>query len=183
MSKDDQWLDKDRLLGSKDQGLIDYKGFGPPYATYKRCYHYGKAAISLSCGRTIGGASYRGSSLDVMTKLVVDCASDRFLWSEFKMLGRAESLTPLIEGRDIMSLRWSDGHAPTVRPGFWIKLIETLSQPGDHIVFTCVGGHGRTGTALAGVLIEYGGMSAEDAVEFVRTKYCDQAIESKEQED
>jgi len=35
-----------------------------------------------------------------MTKLVVDCASDRFLWSEFKMLGRAESLTPLIEGRD-----------------------------------------------------------------------------------
>jgi hypothetical protein len=46
----------------------------------------------------------------------------------------------------------------------------------------CYGGHGRTGTVLAGLLV-YNGMDGHDAIKEVRTRYCDRAIESKSQED
>ena len=46
----------------------------------------------------------------------------------------------------------------------------------------CYGGHGRTGTVLAGLLV-YNGIDGHDAIKEVRTRYCDRAIESKSQED
>ena len=45
----------------------------------------------------------------------------------------------------------------------------------------CIGAHGRTGTFMALVLVEYG-YSAEEAVRTVRRDYCKHAIESKGQE-
>jgi hypothetical protein len=174
----DDVLDKSML---HQTGLVEPKSYGLPY-NYKKCHHNGAAAIELSCGRTIGGASSRANYVPGKTHLIVDCASDRFSYTEFKLSGRANPLSKLIDGRDWMSLRWEDGCAPQVKPGFWKTLIEQLSSPGDHIVFTCVGGHGRTGTAMAGVLIEYCGMDPIEAVSFIRDKYCSCAVETAEQE-
>jgi protein-tyrosine phosphatase len=45
----------------------------------------------------------------------------------------------------------------------------------------CLGGHGRTGTALACLAIRTG-HPAGDAVDWVRTVYCSSAVETPEQE-
>jgi hypothetical protein len=52
---------------------------------------------------------------------------------------------------------------------------------GQKLMVGCVGGHGRTGTVLAGLAIRLG-MPAKKAIEFIRKEYCNRAIETKEQE-
>jgi protein-tyrosine phosphatase len=51
---------------------------------------------------------------------------------------------------------------------------------GRRVEVGCAGGHGRTGTTLAGLLVLQG-MSPREAVRRVRRSYCDEAIESPEQ--
>lgn len=46
----------------------------------------------------------------------------------------------------------------------------------------CVGGHGRTGTMLGAILI-YHGRNGTEAIDEVRKRYCDKAIETKGQEE
>jgi hypothetical protein len=52
---------------------------------------------------------------------------------------------------------------------------------GQKLMVGCVGGHGRTGTVLAGLAIRLG-MPVKKAIEYIRKEYCDRAIETKEQE-
>ena len=42
----------------------------------------------------------------------------------------------------------------------------------------CLGAHGRTGTVLAGLLIKYENMGAEEAINAVRERHCKTAVES-----
>lgn len=55
------------------------------------------------------------------------------------------------------------------------------AQAGQKVEVGCIGGHGRTGTILAtmGVIL---GMTAEEAIDHVRTSYCTHAIETATQE-
>lgn len=59
----------------------------------------------------------------------------------------------------------------------WV--LEQASR-GRRVEVGCAGGHGRTGTTLAGLLVLQG-MEPREAVRRVRRSYCDEAIESKEQ--
>ena len=55
------------------------------------------------------------------------------------------------------------------------------AHAGDVVEVGCLGGHGRTGTALACLAVLTGTPSAE-AVEWVRAIYCANAVETEEQE-
>jgi len=55
------------------------------------------------------------------------------------------------------------------------------ARRGETVELGCVGGHGRTGTALA-CLAVLAGCPAGDAVAWVRSNYCDKAVETPEQE-
>ena len=59
-------------------------------------------------------------------------------------------------------------------------LMDKLRQ-GIRIETGCYGGHGRTGTLLACLLVDQG-HTARDAIERVHTTYCEWAIESNDQE-
>jgi len=54
------------------------------------------------------------------------------------------------------------------------------SRRGEHVEVGCLGGHGRTGTALA-CLAVLTGTPPEDAVAWVRAAYCEKAVETDEQ--
>jgi len=56
-----------------------------------------------------------------------------------------------------------------------------LARAGEHVEVGCLGGHGRTGTALA-CLAVLAGATSDDAVAWVRATYCDHAVERAEQE-
>jgi hypothetical protein len=55
------------------------------------------------------------------------------------------------------------------------------ARAGDVVEVGCLGGHGRTGTALA-CLAVLAGTPADRAVAWVRATYCEQAVETEEQE-
>ena len=55
-----------------------------------------------------------------------------------------------------------------------------LARSGAVVEIGCIGGHGRTGTALAMLALAAG--LTTDPVAWVRRVYCDKAIETNEQE-
>jgi hypothetical protein len=55
------------------------------------------------------------------------------------------------------------------------------ARTGDVVEIGCLGGHGRTGTAVACLAVLAGTPSAE-AVAWVRAVYCEQAVETPDQE-
>jgi len=78
-----------------------------------------------------------------------------------------------------------DYSVPTLGPQFWLDLIDTINiewQAGriKGVTVCCVGGHGRTGTALS-ILAGLTGRCKSDPVAFVRDNYCEKAVESKSQ--
>lgn len=78
---------------------------------------------------------------------------------------------------------WAD-HGTPVHPVIAFEQILSaveMAVDGIEVEIGCIGGHGRTGTALAcaGVIL---GMEPEEAIKHVRTAYCKEAIESASQE-
>ncbi|HEV7758856.1 MAG TPA: protein-tyrosine phosphatase family protein [Acidimicrobiales bacterium] len=55
------------------------------------------------------------------------------------------------------------------------------ARAGQRVEVGCLGGHGRTGTALA-VLAVLGGHPPDEAVAWVRAHYCTEAVETPDQE-
>lgn len=79
-----------------------------------------------------------------------------------------------------VDLDWPDGGLPTVDAPWWDKLldwIDTLDKDG-YVTFTCMGGHGRTGTALGIMLGLTDTINAERAVEVIRREYDVDALET-----
>lgn len=60
-----------------------------------------------------------------------------------------------------------------------LKYIEQELLAGKKVFVGCIGGHGRTGTVLAALVKQMTGN--EDAITYVREKYCKKAVESTEQ--
>lgn len=55
------------------------------------------------------------------------------------------------------------------------------ARGGERLELGCLGGHGRTGTALACLAVQCG-LPPSDAVTWVRANYCSKAVESGQQE-
>jgi rhodanese/phosphatase family protein len=77
---------------------------------------------------------------------------------------------------------WPDLGVPKEPARFKRALQWLLHQANDgkRLEIGCAGGHGRTGTTLAGLLIMQG-LSQSRAVQKIRREYCDEAIETRSQ--
>lgn len=87
-------------------------------------------------------------------------------------------------GYDVVQLDWRDGSAPIYPTKFWHELVSFLRKEGRDVLVCCAGGHGRTGTALA-VLADIFGVvpSNTDPVAYIRNRYCEYAVETRDQID
>jgi hypothetical protein len=77
---------------------------------------------------------------------------------------------------------WPDYGLPE-NVGAFVAALDDLvarARRGEVVELGCIGGHGRTGTALA-CLAALTGVEG-DPVEWVRSTYCDHAVETPEQE-
>jgi hypothetical protein len=82
----------------------------------------------------------------------------------------------------IASLDWPDQGIPAGGLAFWHGLVGILPNPGNVLV-CCIGGHGRTGTAIASIVIAtQPGITAKAAIDYVRARHCKHAVESLAQE-
>lgn len=80
-------------------------------------------------------------------------------------------------------LDWPDFGVPG-DPALVVTALRSLldrARTGERVEVGCLGGHGRTGTALA-CLAVLAGFPATDAVAWVRARYCQKAVETAEQE-
>ncbi len=77
---------------------------------------------------------------------------------------------------------WPDFGVPDDPARFVAALRGLLdrARDGQQVEIGCVGGHGRTGTALA-CLAVLSGHAASEAVAWVRVHYCPKAVETDEQ--
>ncbi len=127
-----------------------------------------------------GGGLNRGASLENVDFLI-DVGSG--LWDETKIVKSSkENLEMKI---DYVKVDWKDYEAPRyLKKEWWLKLIEVLEQLAQgkeeyKVLVSCLGGHGRTGTALA---ILYGLITgSKTPVKDIRKLYCEKAVESKAQ--
>jgi protein-tyrosine phosphatase len=80
-------------------------------------------------------------------------------------------------------LDWPDFGIPASTAPVVVALGSVLdrARAGRRVEVGCLGGHGRTGTALACLAIMTG-HPAHDSVDWVRTAYCASAVETPEQE-
>lgn len=79
-------------------------------------------------------------------------------------------------------LGWIDFSTPPVKSSFWKALHKYCKDKSyKDVCFRCGYGHGRTGTALASMLIANKQMDAESAIHMLRDQYCKQAVESQRQ--
>jgi ClpX C4-type zinc finger len=77
---------------------------------------------------------------------------------------------------------WPDFGLPVDAEAFVVgcRSLVTRIGSGQTVEIGCLGGHGRTGTALA-IMAAMCGVPQADAVSWVRSNYCDQAVETQEQ--
>lgn len=145
------------------------------------CDHYGEKPVYVTDdGLSIHAASKSGLRLD-RTDVVLDLA-DNTKWKDPFVIGPARwaELNKHAKRAEIVRLDWEDYSAPPVGIGFWIDALDLLGK--GSVTVTCMGGHGRTGTAIAALMIACG-VSADEAIDWVRKEHCTLAIESKSQEE
>ena len=78
-----------------------------------------------------------------------------------------------------------DYSVPDLGLQFWLDLIDIINNEWQAeritgVTVCCIGGHGRTGTALS-ILAGLTGKCKSDPVKFIRKHYCDKAVESVSQ--
>lgn len=84
----------------------------------------------------------------------------------------------------VLAVSWTDGAAAPLQREAWDGLVECIAGTTGDIVINCVGGHGRTGTALAIIGVLGGVLPADTCpVKAVRAMYCQEAVETEDQLD
>lgn len=164
-------------------------GGGYGGTTYKSCSHIGKKVIHEFNSKKIFASN--SSSLNEKSELwdlIIDLAGVAHIPKPQLFVGEHPSkfgvLKQLIVENDdfvypeILRLHWTDMGIPPVGLEFWLRLWDLLPE---RTVLCCVGGHGRTGTGIASLMIS-SGMDYYTAVETVRTEHCEKAIECVGQE-
>lgn len=146
---------------------------------WKGCHWGSKFVFDWNGIKFFGGGSSRGletSGMDV----IIDCGANLHATAE-----PGEDGPPGLQ--KTIRIQWPDGGVPDLEGKDWRNLLGMLCQQkqsgrrGDlNVLVCCLGGHGRTGTALA-IFAALAGVEPEAPVVFVRRQYCPKAVETKAQ--
>lgn len=165
-----------------------------PYKPTVQC-HSGLYALG-----TLGKATiYMGREAAVYAK-----SPDGTPWAlTISLLGsslfNSPSAQPLVDGNDLakalftadifkadpeaphMHIDWPDYGVPELDRAWWVNFLLQLVKIEGPVALYCHGGHGRTGTAAA-IIAGLSGLSGDKCpVEFVRSIYCKECVESEAQ--
>lgn len=147
----------------------------------KTCSHYGiKPVATLRSSATLYVANARNLSVSY-TDLILDLAgsAEGYLNGFVRGSQRFRALNELVHMPEIVRLMWDDYDIPPVGLDFWLAMLPLLD---GHVTITCIGGHGRSGTAVAALLVA-DGWDAQKAIDHVRQTHCELAIETRYQEE
>lgn len=160
------------------------------YTTQGRthCHAWGLAHVATVEGVRFYGTGWNHGARPMQGAIHLNLAPDngRFCTS-VQMEGFVDcpQLTRWATSIKSINIDWPDFDTPTMPRAFWTDLVGYLSQAALdrqtplNVVTACLGGHGRTGTALS---IMLGLLNVRYPIDFVRGVYCVKAVETIEQE-
>ena len=113
---------------------------------------------------------------------------DPMSWAGIRKFRSADTVSVLpkpiaTEQGEIQYVRWPDMNS--IEMNLFRELIKRTRayiESGKEVEIGCIGAHGRTGTLLAGLLVNMQNLKAEAAMDKVKEDYCDRAIETYKQE-
>ncbi len=153
-------------------------------ATYKYCSHDGtQCVMEVHQGKTRIYPFQESRMLSLVApSLIIDC-SDEFKTYQTLVLPQGyESFSKHMPKLPLFQIPWKDGTAPELPLEFWSELSRSL--PEGNVYIGCLGAHGRTGTALACLRLQYTpDIGPAACIAEVRSTHCDQAIETQAQID
>jgi protein-tyrosine phosphatase len=80
-------------------------------------------------------------------------------------------------------INWPDFSSPLYPRIACLQITDALARaPFQAVEIGCIGGHGRTGTMLACMALQQLDLTPPEAIDFARTQYCYQAVETLGQE-
>ena len=148
---------------------------------FKTCTHMGSAKVFEISGLPIY-ATKRANVGYGDDRLLLNCTDTDLHQYGIVMPESYKALQHLCVVSTCVNMQWQDQGTPKVLPNFWVDLITlAIKNQETGILVFCLGSHGRTGTALAALLIANQNMSAFDAVQMVRKNHCEDCIESQSQ--
>lgn len=162
--------------GGNDKRVPDNTGTYS-YSSTKDCHIPTRFEVTKEWGLTCCGKWDGGpSNGDIFIDLLGDGAKhvSSIVHSDFPVL-----LIP--KRHDTISIDWPDGGTPDLDKEWWTKLATLLKQEKKEVLVRCMGGHGRTGTAMA-ILINLLWKTPNPIV-YLRKEYCEEAVESQSQVD
>ncbi len=188
-----------------DYKASGWKGMAPKYpsawqakqkglfkeTTYEKHNHKPQLVIDYEGLKVYAGTKWDSEPYFKDMDIVANCTG--FRTREFRADGPHElcgilkkyehySSKPKPKFEEIV-LDWPDYGAIDLPVEFWKDLVIEVKSRGGKLLCCCVGGHGRTGTAICAIMITHLGYTAKDAIEWVRTNYCKRAVESVSQEE
>jgi len=166
-------------------GYVSSKGssYKGKYKPRKICTHKAtEPAFRINRCDVYGGQGLYQYGLDEFS-LWLDCG-DHARTRPLNLPKRYAALGQYYAAQEnVISIPWADMKAPPLRFGFWRDLLRMLPR-NSTLLITCIGSHGRTGTAMAALLLAANpGMTAAKAIKTVKEKHCSAAIETKAQEE
>ncbi|HYF57055.1 MAG TPA: hypothetical protein VEA41_22585 [Salinarimonas sp.] len=144
-----------------------------------QCTHEGWDTVVEVGDVTFGGAAGKDIPRTTDAVLIVDCAGSarRFDRTGGQFPDKYAPLARHLVGIPRIELPWDDMGPPPVTREFFAELPGLVGK--GHVIVNCYGGHGRTGTALAALMLVHNpGMKAREAIEHIRNLHCEHAVES-----
>lgn len=159
---------------------------------YKKCIHDGCVSAFTMFDKKYwfaGAQNFEVKAPPVDTILVLDLAgSIKFEtrpWVVTTPPELAHLKTPPPKPPPYMKLDWPDRSEPQCELEWWAELLTSIQKAwpeGGRVIISCMGAHGRTGTAMAAIILSTNPqISCENAIKFVRKQHCEKAIESDDQ--
>jgi len=113
--------------------------------------------------------------------LILNCANTGGVLPSHKMHGISWAKKfETIKTKEI-ELDWPDMGVPVMKLDFWGELLAYVEKNKQKLLIFCIGGHGRTGTALAALMVA-SGWEARKSKNGIWSHYCREAIETLSQE-
>jgi protein-tyrosine phosphatase len=152
----------------------------PAAASVYQCHHWGQIVEVGSYTVRCSGSTYEGKWQAPDVGVYLD-----FSWAAITNTDLKSSDVFSVEGNgDYLIAKWKDfGVISLDKLETLVSIVVDELRADSVVEIGCIGGHGRTGTLLAAVLGKIEKLPAKRAVQEVRRRYCDKAVETQGQMD
>ena len=160
---------------------------GARYTYTRVCEHEITPIFKLGKAEIYAGSSYEIKWANIPWKLLVSCAGKFYAPEPLIEVneGARKLLKPELHSlgeTPYISFAWPDGGLPPLQLKHWLALVDSIREIDGPVGIFCLGGHGRTGTALS-ILASLGGVvpRGQDPIKWLRQEYCSNAVETQPQ--